>query len=243
MLCRIDILPQKRPEEGLTYSHEGRDGFTLVELLIAMVLTALIGAVLFSTYILIADSGVKGRELVQSREAPRIFWGIVDKDIAGVVLSDALPLPSCTPILSSPKWQETTGNAEEPSEGICLLSFATTSSLGDGTEDWLVGPRCVEYVERQGKHGVALIRRERAFCGVDGDFPWTEAVLLTGLEDVRIRLYSSENQEWDVPEEKQWYKLGAKLPQAVRIILKHAGMEEPETLLIPIPEGGRDVLK
>ena len=218
-------------------------GFTLVELLIAMVLTAIIGAVLFSTYILISDSGVKGRELVQSREAPRIFWGIAETDVSGMILSKELPLPSRTPILPSEKWQKATGESAEPAEGTYLLTFATTSSLEGGPELGLSGPVCVEYVARQGRSGMALIRRERPFCGVDGDFPWSEAVLLTGLKDVRMRLYSSKNGEWDMPEEKEWHRLEAVLPQAIRIILEYEDAEEPETLLVPFQKGGGNVLK
>lgn len=221
----------------------GEDGFTLVELLIAMVLTALIGTVLFSTYAFIADSGVKGRELVQSREASRIFWGIVDADISGLVLSRDLPLPSRTPMRPSEEWLEAARETVEPEDGVCLMAFATTSFLDQGPEVGLAGPRCVEYVARQGRSGVALIRRERPFCGVDGDFPWTEAVLLTGLKDARVALYSSEHGEWDMPEEKEWHRLGAVLPQAVRIILEYDGAEEPETLLVPLQKGGGNVLR
>ena len=218
-------------------------GFTLVELLIAMVLTAIIGTVLFSTYILISDSGVKGRELVQSREAPRIFWGIAETDISGLVLSKELPLPSRTPMLPSEKWQKATGESVDPAEGTYLFTFATTSSLEGGAELGLSGPLCVEYVARQGRSGIALIRRERPFCGVDGDFPWSEAVLLTGLKDVRMKLYSSERGEWDVPEEKEWHRIGAVLPQALRIILEYEDAEEPETLLVPLLQGGRNAFK
>lgn len=232
MFCRTESSTPKQEQ-----------GFTLVELLIAMVLTALIGTVLFSTYILISDSGVKGRALVQSREAPRIFWGIAETDISGLVLSKELPLPSRTPILPSEKWQEASGESAEPAEGTYLLTFATTSSLEGGPELGLSGPLCVEYVARQGRSGMALIRRERPFCGVDGDFPWSEAVLLTGLKDVRMKLYSSERGEWDVPEEKEWHRIGAVLPQALRIILEYEDAEEPETLLVPLLQGGRNAFK
>ena len=242
MFCRTDALIEKRLDFFGQYCRRN-EGFTLVELLIAMVLTALIGTVLFSTYIFIADSGVKGRELVQSREAPRIFWGIVDTDLAGIVLSKELPLPSRTPILPSKKWQELTGDSAEPAEGTYLLTFATTSSLSEELEHGLAGPCCVEYVTRQGKNGLALIRRERSFCGVEGDFPWAEAVLLTGLKDVQVRLCSEEKGEWEVPEEKEWYRLGAVQPQAVRISLEYEGTEEPETLFVPFFKGRGNVFK
>ena len=58
------------------------NGFTLVELLIAMTLTAVIGMVLFSTYSMVMDNGKTVRNRVLERESERVFWGILDNDIA-----------------------------------------------------------------------------------------------------------------------------------------------------------------
>ena len=63
-------------------------GFTLVELLIAMTLTAVIGMVLFSTYSMVMDNGKTVRNRVLERESERVFWGILDNDIAGLCLID-----------------------------------------------------------------------------------------------------------------------------------------------------------
>lgn len=243
MFFRTDTSKEIRAvNAGSLCRHQGQSGFTLLELLIAMILTALIGTVLFSSYILIADNGVKGRELVHSREAPRIFWGIVDTDIAGLLLSRELPLPSITPITPSKKWVELVGAPEDGEDGKHLLTFATTASLDSDGEERIAGPYCVEYVARQGRNGTALIRRERMFCGVDGDFPWTEAVLLTGLEDIEVKLCSVEHGEFDVPEEREWYRVGAVLPDAVLISLEYEG-REAESLLIPIYKRRGNVLK
>ena len=51
------------------------NGFTLVELLIAMTLTAVIGMVLFSTYSMVMDNGKTVRNRVLERESERVFWG------------------------------------------------------------------------------------------------------------------------------------------------------------------------
>ena len=64
------------------------NGFTLVELLIAMTLTAVIGMVLFSTYSMVMDNGKTVRNRVLERESERVFWGILDNDIAGLCLID-----------------------------------------------------------------------------------------------------------------------------------------------------------
>ena len=50
-------------------------GFTLLELLIAMALTAVIGMVLFSTYSMVMNNGQSVRALVLEREGERIYRG------------------------------------------------------------------------------------------------------------------------------------------------------------------------
>ena len=81
------------------------NGFTLVELLIAMTLTAVIGMVLFSTYSMVMDNGKTVRNRVLERESERVFWGILDNDIAGLCLIDdkrsTLPPLSREPIVPS----------------------------------------------------------------------------------------------------------------------------------------------
>lgn len=226
MCCRNDGAAPRMP-------YRGAGGFTLIELLIAMVLTAVIGSVLFSTWMLVADGGARARGLVRSREAARIFWALADTDFSGLVLSEHLPRPSRTPIQPSAAWLEASGGEADAPDGTCLISFATMSSLDPDVPEGAAGPVCVEYVRRRGGRGEALIRRERPFCGVEGDFPWAEAVLLTGLADVKVRLVTAGRDEAEVPEEKAWNRAGSVIPDGLRIVVEYEG-KEPEQLLIPL---------
>lgn len=112
------------------------NGFTLVELLIAMTLTAVIGMVLFSTYSMVMDNGKTVRNRVLERESERVFWGILDNDIAGLCLIDdkrsTLPPLSREPIVPSDAFYRLTETDKpQPSDDEVLLSFATSSHLAD----------------------------------------------------------------------------------------------------------------
>ena len=55
-------------------------GFTLFELLIAIMLTAVIGTVMFKTWDTAVKSGEKATQAVEGRERDRIVFGIMDND-------------------------------------------------------------------------------------------------------------------------------------------------------------------
>ena len=146
---------------------------------------AVIGMVLFSTYSMVMDNGKTVRNRVLERESERVFWGILDNDIAGLCLIDdkrsTLPPLSREPIVPSDAFYRLTETDKpQPSDDEVLLSFATSSHLADMPGTPLPGPVCVEYVLRNGNRSAAFIRRERAYCGVEGE---EKAGLCTGTEN------------------------------------------------------------
>ena len=211
-------------------------GFTLVELLIAMTLTAVIGMVLFSTYSMVMDNGKTVRNRVLERESERVFWGILDNDIAGLCLIDdkrsTLPPLSREPIVPSDAFYRLTETDKpQPSDDEVLLSFATSSHLADMPGTPLPGPVCVEYVLRNGNRSAAFIRRERAYCGVEGDFPWSELVLVRNVKSLEVALYSTKTQiveDWPSP-----LPHGA-VPEALRFTLHREEEEQPELFVVPV---------
>lgn len=212
-----------------------RAGFTLVELLIAMTLTAVIGMVLFSTYATVMDNGKTVRNRVMQRESERVFWGILDEDIGGLCLLDdknsTLPPISRAPIeLSDDYYRLTDTERPEASEDEVLLSFATSSHLADIPTAALPGPVCVEYVLRSGERA-AFIRRERAFCGVEGDFPWSELVLVRDVKKVEVAMFTAKTgfvTDWASPLQSD------RLPEAIRFSIQRETDEAPEESLIPV---------
>lgn len=213
-----------------------RSGFTLVELLIAMTLTAVIGMVLFSTYAAVMDNGRNVRERVLRRESERVFWGIIDNDIAGLCVTDdkrsTLPPLSREPVaLSDDYYRLTDSDPPDASSDEVLLSFPTSSHLADSPESALPGPVCVEYVLRDGNRTAALIRRERAFCGVEGDFPWSELVLVRDVKRAEAAMYAPKTgfvADWPSPVAPE------DLPQSIRLRIEREGEEDPQELVIPV---------
>ena len=232
-------------------------GFTLVELLIDMTLTApncpmatrqrilkdshcgafaVIGMVLFSTYSMVMDNGKTVRNRVLERESERVFWGILDNDIAGLCLIDdkrsTLPPLSREPIVPSDAFYRLTETDKpQPSDDEVLLSFATSSHLADMPGTPLPGPVCVEYVLRNGNRSAAFIRRERAYCGVEGDFPWSELVLVRNVKSLEVALYSAKTQFVEdgpppLPPEA--------VPEAIRFTLHREEEEQPELFVVPV---------
>ncbi len=199
-----------------------------------MTLTAVIGMVLFSTYGMVMDNGRAVRNRVLEREGERIFRGIIDNDMAGLCLVDdkhsTLPMPSRQPItLSETYYRLTEADRPDTSDDRILMSFATSTRLADAEETPLPGPVCVEYVLRGGSRGDAFIRRERGFCGVDGDFPWTEMVLVRGVASLTIDLFSGKT---DFVSE--WSAKADQVPEALRFNLRREGEETPESFVVPV---------
>ena len=214
-------------------------GFTLLELLIAMALTAVIGMVLFSTYSMVMNNGQSVRALVLEREGERIYRGVLDNDMAGLCRGEeeenGLPGLSRRPIVPSAEFYRQTGiEPPEPTNDEVVLSFAGGARLARESitgPDGLDGPVCVEYVLRAGGRDKALIRRERGYCGVEGDFPWAEFVLLRGLQSVDTALYISGKgwlPGWEARTE------AGDFPRAVRFTLLREGETEPEVFLAPV---------
>ena len=188
-------------------------------------------------------NGMQGADPMAVWMPPVLGFAIMAfNGIIGLGLQYGLKNRSESRMRLAQKWLELFGASDDVEDGKHLLTFATTASLDSDAEERIAGPYCVEYVARQGRNGTALIRRERAFCGVDGDFPWTEAVLLMGLKDVEVKLCSVEHGDFDVPEEREWYRVGAILPEAVRMSLEYEG-RDAESLLIPIYKRRGNVLK
>ena len=197
---------------------------------------AVIGMVLFSTYSMVMDNGKTVRNRVLERESERVFWGILDNDIAGLCLIDdkrsTLPPLSREPIVPSDAFYRLTETDKpQPFDDEVLLSFATSSHLADMPGTPLPGPVCVEYVLRNGNRSAAFIRRERAHCGVEGDFPWSELVLVRNVKSLEVALYSTKTQfveDWPSPLPP------GTVPEAIRFTLHREEEEQPELFVVPI---------
>ena len=211
-------------------------GFTLFETLIAMSLTAVIGAVMFQTWNMTAQSGAEAAKTIRERERERTAVSLMDNDFATMIFpgdeNPNMPFPSPDPMEYAPEYYELLDKkkGDKKSDIKTLLSFAGETSLTK--ERPMPGAAvCVEYRLR-GKAGkYALERRERAHCGVSGDFPWLETVLLDKLQDAKIELLlagGSSASRWGEADL-------SPLPSAVRLSWKDEKSREREILFPILP--------
>lgn len=217
-------------------------GFTLFELLVALALTAIVGAVMFQTWSMTVKSGADAARTVELREKERIVLALMDNDLATMIFpreeTRGLPAPGAEPIALADEFYEAM-DREKPDErdntSRVLLSFAGETSV-DGERGSPGYPVCVEYRSRGSGSEIALIRRERDNCGVSGDFPWTEAELMKNLTDARFELVLADGRRlarWR-PEDL------SAAPSAIRFVWTRKGEAERE-ILFPIFPGGVDV--
>ena len=218
------------------------EGFTLFELLIAMALTALIGAVLFQTWNMVAHSGTDAAKLVRKRERERIVFSLMDNDFTGMIFpreeTSNLPLPSKQPIDWTDEFYELMGRKKEQNsqkKDKTLITFAGVTSLtsNEAKPGW---PVCIEYVLAKNGTNYNLLRREREACGISGDFPWRDNVLLENILDADVELIFENGRRL-----AQWDSTDLKFPPtALRLSWISPNHTENE-ILFPILAGRIDV--
>lgn len=215
-------------------------GFTLLEMLITMLITALIGTVLFGTYRNVAESRKQAQTYVEARERPRMLRAIFDDDLSSMlsVYDRRLPLMSRQPVEIGESYSEAVGKEPQrrtaPDEEV-IFSFATTSGLLPEGRTPAIGLYCVEYIVKELQGGKALLRRERPHCGVEGVFEWREQLLLPSVYRVTAEVWpaggDSFQQEWDGMQSSD------DIPRAVRFHIWHTAEDSlPETLVIQLPD-------
>lgn len=207
-------------------------------MLIAMCLTAVIGAVMFQTWNMVAESGTEAARIIKSREKERIALALMDNDFVNMIFPGEenrnLPAPASAPIELSDEFYELMDRKKEDIKNkntVTLLSFAGGGSLNQESE--LVGlPFCIEYNLRGNGANFALERRERPNCGVSGDFPWQESVLLDDLKEAKFELIfpnGSRLSHWQTAD------LNPQ-PIAVRLVWTARDSQEKEILFPLLPQ-------
>ena len=66
---------------------------------------------------------------------------------------------------------------------------------------------------------------------MEGDFPWSELVLVRNVKSLEVALYSAKTQyveDWPSP-----LPSGA-VPEAIRFALHREGEEQPELFVVPV---------
>ncbi|GEM_PF-1300448 len=209
-----------------TYSR--RAGFTLLEVMIAVALTATVSLVLFVLFDSSVDVAVLARHGDDRSQAISVFDGIVMDDLRSITVSNATS-------------EDFHFSAKEPhADSGAFLEFPSSVSLDTS----LPYPNCAVYrVEyklrtRPDGEGLALVRSERPWCGVKGKWDFVDYVLLDDVESIEAEYYNSKTDQF-----ASVWRSGRKtrLPQAVRFRLTlrdGQGGSEERTLLYNVSGAG-----
>lgn len=68
-------------------------------------------------------------------------------------------------------------------------------------------------------------------AGVEGDFPWSELVLVRNVKSLEVALYSAKTQfveDWPSPLPPE------AVPEAIRFTLHREEEEQPELFVVPV---------
>ncbi len=142
-----------------------------------------------------------------------------------------LPPLSREPIVPSDAFYRLTETDKpQPSDDEVLLSFATSSHLAD-----MPAPPCparmrgIRPAQRQPFRRLHPARA--AHCGVEGDFPWSELVLVRNVKSLEVALYSAKTQfveDWPSP-----LPPGA-VPEAIRLPCTGKRKNSRKLFVVPV---------
>lgn len=157
-------------------ARSGRAGFTLLEVLVAVALSAVAMMAVFSMF-----GTVTGVAADVSRKEAGHYDGLA---FEAVLFDD---LRSLYFDAGDTEFRFVGNNAGLQDESRRVMAFATTASLASGRGDAPFSVQRVEYVLRERKDGEKeLVRRERPYCGLMGDWEWVDAAVLAGFEDLDV---------------------------------------------------------
>ena len=199
-----------------------KEGFTLLEVLIAMALSAVIMMALFSMFDSVVNvaSGIKDKEGEAYGE--RIFESILFDDFRSIYAS------SKAEYAFSGKSGFFLGADGD------LMSFCTTATLGPVGAQPVFSLQEVEYLLKGGSESKTVYRREKEYSGLTGNWEWVEVPIVKGVSDLRI-----EYQDTDDSFVTEWNKAG--YPRAVKVEIEF-GKNRGYAFLVNLSQMARDGL-
>jgi prepilin-type N-terminal cleavage/methylation domain-containing protein len=198
-------------------------GFTLLEILLALTILALVLSSLFSAY----SESINVTELVEtSREvdqAARLTVAQLADDLKSLYQQEVKGDPKDSPY----RFQ---GGSEGPEEEVVVLSFASTSHLGFDAGGPSMGVNRITYVLKksgEGEQYFQLMRRERPFADIQGGEE-TEVELADNVEELAVTFGDDAGAtlaEWDSASPEH----DGRPPRLVQIRLEVAAGASGET--------------
>ncbi len=197
-----------------------RGGFTLIEVLLALTLASIILASLFALFDNVSDVQRHVRESFARSRVMRTVFGVMEDDLRSI------QQPEDSPVLAG---VSNSGFGQDES----LLSIITASTLTMHQRTPHLGLQLVEYVLRGDSGRRRLVRRERPYARINGDFEYSEVVLAQDVQDLEVGYYDEDynefRAEWDPSFE------GNDLPLAVRVRLTLGEEDAKEVYELVVP--------
>lgn len=205
-------------------SHKKQDGFTLLELLIAMMLMAVIITALFALFSNVIDASQHARKRMKTDKSGRAILNILEDDLRYML-----------PDIKTTGLKFKANTSSSISDEQKLLSFATTSTLKFETKENDITLQYVTYsIQEQDNRTFKLIRIERPFPSVVGDFSELRYELAENVLECQFEYYNSEYNEF----QSEWGVEKTSIPKAIRahITLGTPDKTYPYVLIIPLPQ-------
>ncbi|WP_147822604.1 prepilin-type N-terminal cleavage/methylation domain-containing protein [Salidesulfovibrio onnuriiensis] len=187
----------------------GRSGFTLLEVLVAVALSAVIMMALFAMFGSVADvaSSVRARE--EAASGVRTLEGLLFDDLRSLYAG------------KETEFRFVGKSGSFLGEGGTLMAFSTTASLGDNSDGASFSLQRVEYVLKDVSGVGTLFRREKRYCGLSGRWPWVEVPVFRGIDELEVAYADPETDSFL----SEWAS-GQRYPASVRVRILGADGEE-----------------
>jgi type II secretion system protein J len=185
----------------------GRGGFTLLEVLVAVALSAVAMMAVFSMFDTVTGLAADVARKEGAHYDSLAFEAVFFDDLRSLYLDK-----------TDQAFRFGGNNAGLLDEAGRVMAFATTASLAAGKENPPFSVQRVEYVVREREDGSrVLVRRERPYCGLMGDWEWADAAVLAGFEDLDVEYFDATDGSFA----DRWQ--GTNPPRAVRVEVTWAG--------------------
>ncbi|GEM_PF-3864341 len=162
--------------------NNGQEGFTLLELLLAMVLSVVVITAMSVVFRSVIDSSIAVDSEVRVNQEGRGLLSILQKDLSSLVVSNSTKTDSDD---STMKFSMSTG---EISAGDTFLIFTTTNDLY--AQNATASPlNHVEYrFEEENSDLFSLVRSNREFAHMEGNWEPRELKISEKLKSMKIEV-------------------------------------------------------
>ena len=213
-------------------SQTTNDGFTLIEVLLAVFIASIVMAVLYASFFQIIKAKEKVEEELELYHEARVIFSKMTKDLA-----TAFPRGNVNSVISNTNSDYFIGGQEGNFSTLTFTSLSRTPAKNAKESDQTEISYFIEPTEND-LELFSLMRRDDPTIGIDGggsEYPISERIVEFTLSYLGEPSTSTENQELAF----EWNSVESSLPNAVNvnIVLRSTRGEDIEfnsLILIPI---------